>query len=178
MLRYKVITSPVIYPIDATDATVKQHLRLSGTDADDLLTEYIKASVEDIERYIGYPLMTQVIEVKLTDYPEKEQILTGNVNDIISYTYYDGTDTIEVTGAAATGLQIDKYGLLSYVINRDWVDGTEFKFKCNAGYTVATCPANLIQACRLLVMSKYEDREGKEPMPETVSNILDLHLLY
>lgn len=177
MLRHKVITPSVIYPI-SVDATLRDHCRISGTDDDTLLTEYIYAAVEEIERYIGYPLMTQVIEVKLEDVPIKKQPLTGNVNDIISYRYYDGSAYVEETGTDATGIQIDKYGLMSYAFNKTWPTGTEYTIKCNAGYTVALCPEDIKQACRLLVMSKYENRDGKIEMPETVISILDRHLLY
>ena len=179
MLRYKVITASVVYPITATDATLHDHLRIgaSDTDFDDLITEYIKSSTEDIERYIGYPLMTQVVEIRIDDALIINQPLIGNINDIISYSYYDGTSTITETGTAATALPINKYRIMSYTLNRDWPSGTEYKIKCNAGYTVLLCPQDLIQACRLLVMSKFENREGTNGMPETVTRILDMHTL-
>ena len=179
IVRHKVITAPTIYPILATDETLKRHCNLSTTDTDedDLLTEYIKSAVEEIERYIGYPLMTQVIECSIPDNIQELQSLTGNVNNIVSYKYYNGTTETEVSGAAATGLEVTKWPLLSYVKNTAWPSGTNFRIKCNAGYTVDNCPSDIKLACRLLVMSKYENREGNVEMPETVTNILDFHYL-
>lgn len=179
LIRHKVITPSTIYPILATDEVLKRHLNLStvDTDEDDLLTGYIKSSVLEIERYIGYPLMTQVVEVQVSDPVNKLQRLVGNINDLISYKYHDGDADVEVTGVTATGLEVTRWPILSYVENDDWPSGTNYRFTCNAGYTVALCPTDIKQACRLLVMSKYEDREGINDMPQSVINILDFHYL-
>jgi uncharacterized phiE125 gp8 family phage protein len=179
IVRHKVITPAVIYPILATDEVLKRHCNLSTTDTDedDLLTEYIKSAVEDIERYIGYPLMTQVIECSIPDTIDKLQRLTGNVNDIVSYTYYNGTEDVTVSDASATGLEVSKWPILSYVKNDTWPTGTNYRIKCNAGYAVADVPSDIKQACMMLVMAKYEHREGDVGMPETVMNILDYHFL-
>lgn len=179
IVRHKVITAAVVYPILATDEVLKRHCNLSTSDTseDDLLTIYIKSAVEDIERYIGYPLMTQVIECSIPDTIEKLQSLTGNVNDIISYEYYNGTTDIEVTGSSATDLEVSRYPILSYVKNTAWPTGTNYRIKCNAGYTTSTIPEDLKLACMMLVMAKYENRDGNAEMPETVMNILDFHYL-
>lgn len=182
LIRHKVVTPSVIYPIQATDEVLKRHMNLStvDTDEDDLLTDYIKASVQEIERYIGYPLMTQEVEVIVSDPILSEQRLIGNINDIVSYKYYDGNADVEVTGTDATNLIVSKYPILSTVknvIGDSWSSGTNFRFTCNAGYTVDNVPNDIKQACRLLTMYKYEDREGKGGMPQTVINILDFHYL-
>lgn len=179
IVRHKVITPATIYPIMATDEILKRHCNLSTTDTseDDLLTVYIKAAVEDIERYIGYPLMTQVIECSIPDTIQKEQRLTGNVNDIVSYKYYDGSADVEITGSTATALEVVRYPTLSYVKNDSWPSGTNYRITCNAGYTTANIPNDLKLATIMLVMSKYENRDGSAPMPETVTNILDFHFL-
>ena len=181
MLPYKVTTSPVIKPL-TIDATLRQHLRISSGDTseDTLVGLYIDSITEEIERYIGYPLMTQEIEVKVGDTILEVQELTGNVLDVVSYTYINSSDVLTtVTGATATGLQVDKYGLLSYVNNEDWPTGTDFRIKCNAGYTVANIPADLLDACRLLLMHRFEVRgPSQSGMPDTVEYILDRHLLY
>lgn len=179
---YKVITSPTSYPIDV-DETLKRHCNLSTTDTseDALLLGYIKAATEEIERYIGYPLMAQTIEVKVPDPIKEEQELTGNVNGVNSYTYYDGTTDVVESGEAAEELVAKKYPILTYVGEEDYpwpTGGTNFRFNCAAGYTQLTCPESIKQACRLLVMAMYEDREGYKGMPETVMNILDYHILY
>jgi uncharacterized phiE125 gp8 family phage protein len=174
MLPYSVITAAVIEPIQV-DATLRMHMRLSGTDTseDALLTEYVSAATEYVERYIGYPLMTQVVELKLTKQPTNPQDLTGSINDIITYTIDDGAD---IDGAS---LSVEKYGILSQVRYSSFASGTLFKFKCNAGYTVNNIPHDVKQACRLLVMHMYEIREShKVSAPDTVTDILDRHLLY
>lgn len=182
LIRHKVVTPSVIYPILSTDEILKRHCNLdtADEDEDDLLTDYIKSSVQEIERYIGYPLMTQVVEVVFDDPISKVQRLIGNINDIVSYKYYNGTADVEVTGTDATDLIINRHPILATVenvIGDEWPTGTNFRFTCNAGYTVANCPDDIKQACRLLVMSKYENREGVGMMPETVTNILDFHYL-
>ena len=167
MLPYTVITAATIKPI-LVDTTLRMHLRLSATDTteDDLLDEYVSAATQYIERYIGYPLMTQVVELKLSEQPNVPQDLTGSINDIITYTIDDGSD-------------IEKYGILSQVRHSSFTSGSLFKFKCNAGYTVDNVPFDIKQACRLLVMHMYEVREShKMSAPDTVTDILDRHLLY
>lgn len=177
MHPHRVITPPTIYPIEV-DAVLKAHCRINENDTDDdaLLAEYIKASTEIIERYIGYPLMTQVIEVKVPTVT-KTTNLTGNVLEVTQYTYYDGSSTQTVTDVS--DLTVEKFGLLSKVTNEEWPSGSDFKFKCNAGYTVDNIPADIRLACRLLVMRMYEEREPKVvSLPDTVEVILDNHLLY
>lgn len=174
MLPYTVITPAAIKPI-LVDATLRLHLRLSATDTseDDLLDAYVDAATQYIERYIGYPLMTQVVELKLTKQPTEPQDLTGSINDIITYTIDDGSD---IDG---TSLSVEKYGILSQVRYDSFASGSLFKFKCNAGYTVDNIPEDIKQACRLLVMHMYEVRESvKVSAPDTVTDILDRHLLY
>ena len=179
MLRYKVTTAATVHPILATDATVHDHMRIGANDTsyDALIAEYILAATLEIERYIGYPLMTQVVEIRIDKTLIVNQPLIGNINDIISYSYYDGSSTITETGVLATGLPINKYGNMAYTLNRAWPSGSEYKIKCNAGYTIILCPDDIKQACRLLVLSYFENREGKQEMPATVTRILDLHAL-
>ena len=179
---YKVISAPTIYPIDV-DETLKRHCNLSTSDTseDTLLLGYIKAATKDIERYIGYPLMTQVIEVKVPDPIKKVQELTGNINGVQQYTYYNGTTDVVEDEDAATELQIWDYEMPHSIGETlyPWPSGgTNFRFRCDAGYTQSTCPDNIKHACRLLVMAMYEDREGYKGMPETVTEILDYYILY
>ena len=174
MLPYTVITAATIKPI-LVDTTLRMHCRLSSTDTseDDLLDAYVDTATQYIERYIGYPLMTQVVELKLTKQPTVPQDLTGSIIDIITYTIDDGSD---IDG---TALSVEKYGILSQVRHSSFVSGSLFKFKCNAGYTVDNIPEDIKQACRLLVMHMYEVRESqKMTAPDTVTDILDRHLLY
>jgi uncharacterized phiE125 gp8 family phage protein len=186
VVKYRVVTQPVITPIEATDEVLKRHCNLDTTDTDEdaLITTYIKSAVSQIEKYIGYPLMTQVVEIQIPERVEgkrytiqEKQVLIGNVNDIVSYKYYNGTQDVEITGTEATSLTVEKYPILSYVRNESWGGGTRYRIKANVGYTALTVPDDIKDACRMLVMQKYENREGAVSMPEAVINILDLYYI-
>ena len=162
-------TAPAIDPITLTE--IKAHCRIDISDDDTYLGTLIKAGVSYIEALTGIRLVSQTWYFYMDDFPTGSELILpiGPVTAISSVKY-----TSESTGAVAT-LSTDYYSndLVSLPariflkpdyswpdVSEDVVNGVVVEFV--AGYavseSVATTPADLKAAVKLLVSHWYEHR--------------------
>jgi len=63
----QLVTAPVLLPV--TLDRLKQHLRITHSEEDDLLTAYLKAAVGIVEQLTWRALLTQTLRMTLDDFP-------------------------------------------------------------------------------------------------------------
>ena len=154
-------------------ATVKEHLRVSGSSEDTLLQIYIDAALAMAEQYLWRKLQLQVIEEVYpcfmnrfdTSYP---------INSITSIKYFDESeveqtltvaDYYETYDNAKSKNSIYKVGTLEEP--SVWLDKAfPVEITYVTGYADGSVPKPIINAMLLLVGEMYENREDSEHKSE------------
>lgn len=167
MLTIKVVTAPAVEPITLTEA--KLHCKVDLTTDDDLITALIVAAREEIERRTWRALITQTLELILSDWPSASaiEIPRAPLQSITSVKYKD-RDGNETTWDSANYLAgTDSVpGVLALAWDASWPSGDLYpvepiRIRYVAGFTnAAAVPQSLKQACLLLVAHWYEAREA------------------
>lgn len=167
MLTIKVVTAPAVEPITLTEA--KLHCKVDLTTDDDLITALIVAAREEIERRTWRALITQTLELILSDWPSASaiEIPRAPLQSITSVKYKD-RDGNETTWDSANYLAgTDSVpGVLALAWDASWPSGDLYpvepiRIRFVAGYGLAVAvPQSLKQACLLLVAHWYEAREA------------------
>lgn len=167
MLQIKVVTPPSVEPVTLVEA--KLHCKVDVTTDDDLITALIVAAREEIERRTWRALVTQTLELILSDWPSADRIELPRapLQSITSVKYKD-KDGNETTWPGANYLAgTDSVpGVLALAWNASWpsvdlypVEPIRIRFV--AGYGLAaSVPTSLKQAVLLLVAHWYEQREA------------------
>jgi uncharacterized phiE125 gp8 family phage protein len=160
----KLITAPTTEPVSLSDA--KEHLVISDSLHDDLITSAIKAAREWVEQYLGKCLINQTWELALDDFPEEIELIKLPVSSIDSIKYID-QDGAEQT-ITATNYGIDDYSPRHWVIpvsGYSWPvpldSANAVKVRYVAGYGSASdVPGPIVQAIKLLIGDFMENREN------------------
>ncbi len=167
MLQIKVVTPPSVEPVTLVEA--KLHCKVDVTTDDDLITALIVAAREEIERRTWRALVTQTLELILSDWPgaDRIELPRAPLQSITSVKYKD-KDGNETTWPGANYLAgTDSVpGVLALAWNASWpsvdlypVEPIRIRFV--AGYGLAaSVPTSLKQAVLLLVAHWYEQREA------------------
>lgn len=167
MLQIKVVTPPSVEPVTLVEA--KLHCKVDVTTDDDLITALIVAAREEIERRTWRALVTQTLELILSDWPGADRIeLPRAPLQSITTVKYKDKDGNETTWPGANYLAgTDSVpGVLALAWNASWpsvdlypVEPIRIRFV--AGYGLAaSVPTSLKQAVLLLVAHWYEQREA------------------
>ena len=88
-MNFTVKTGPTKKAIEID--VLKKHLRLTGDAEDGLLKDYLDAAIDEAQKFLGRPLITQTITGTLDEWPSDGVIEIENppVQSITSIKYYD-----------------------------------------------------------------------------------------
>lgn len=162
--------APSVEPV--TLAEVKAHLRVDGSDEDDLLSALIVGAREWAENYTGRAFVDRTLRVDIPDFYDDILLPFAPVSAIVSVQYWD-TSSPSVQQTLSSDI---------YDLNRDTVyrkhgeswecvyprpDAVSITFK--AGYASNSSPEDITenipqsvkQAMLLAIGDMYENREGK-----------------
>ncbi|MDI7861266.1 head-tail connector protein [Rhizobiaceae bacterium n13] len=161
-MTYATIRPPLAEPLTLAEA--KAHLRLDGSDEDDLLLPLVKAAREHLERLSGLCLMTQALRLYRDDWPADGviQIARGPVQAIESVTVYDtGGEPVAVS---LDGHRLDgashpaRLTLNQFVNSHAAINGIEIDFVAGFGDAATDVPDMLKRALTMHVAHMFEWR--------------------
>lgn len=162
----KITTAAAIYPVTVDE--VKANLRLDGTDQDTLLTSYIAAATDAVERASWVSLINRSITITY-DYcfPGTIELPAPPLSSVTSINYIDvdgDTQTVDTEIYA-----IDNVSTLARVypaLNQIWPTTADVKnavtliYVAGYGATAATVPAVSKQLIIQLASDYYEHAEA------------------
>lgn len=171
MMRYslKQTSGPGAEPITLAEA--KAHLRISGTDENDLITALIQAAREMAETYTKRQLITATYTAKYKDFPDLEgsiQIPRTPLQSVSSITYVDNQGSTQT-------LSTDVYEVLeddteAYVVLKPLQSWPEVQAERKQAVTVtfvagygnagSDVPAAARSAMLMLIGHLFENRES------------------
>jgi len=150
-------------------ATVKEHLRISGSDEDTLIQIYIDAALAIAEQHLWRKLPLQTIEEVFTCFHNRFD-LSYPINSITSIKYFDESeveqtltvaDYYEIYDNAKQKNSIYKVGTLE--TPSFWLDKAfPVEVTYTTGFEDDTVPKPIINAMLLLIGDMYENREDTE----------------
>ena len=165
----KIVTAPQSEPISLPD--MKDHLRVTGTDEDALITTLIEAAREYCESYQNRAYITQTWEFALDEWPENGIISIPKppLQSVTSIKYY-GTDDAEYIWDPSN-YQVDTHrqpGRVAPVYGKAWpsttlrpMNGILITFEAGQADADAV-PERVKQAIKVLVGHLYENREATD----------------
>jgi len=155
----------------AYDDNLKSHLRVFDDEDKDLINEYIKAASIYIEKYIGYPILSEKIEVIVRadgislELPQS----TGSVQKIY---LREETGWTEITPETPI---LDNYNVYKLYYSNNIKDKFLYKVEATLNYCI---PSSLQHAAYLLVGEMFENRENRpERYANKVNHLLDLETI-
>lgn len=137
------------------DANLKNHLRLFDDSDEALVTSYIRAAGDYIEKYIGLPILSNQFTVIGYADNYNFELPKGTVAiSTIQERQSDGTWS-EITPITE---QLDNYGVYTQYYDEALTDGMEYKFDI-----ITECQiSNIVkQAAYLIISEMYEQRENR-----------------
>jgi len=162
----KVVSITGADPLSLT--TVKDHLRVSGSDEDALLTIYLNAALETVEEYLWRKLRLSTVS---DSFPYWKSVfdLSFPINSITTIEYFEDLETTATLGSGFYEVyddaKIDNYlyrvgttELPEHVTDKKF----PIKVTYTTGYTDGNVPSAILNAMLLLVGDMYENREDSE----------------
>ena len=152
------------------DDNLKNHLRLFDDADEALVTSYIRAAGDYIEKYIGLPILSNQFTVigYADDYYfelPKGTVAISTIQERQSNGTWD-----EITPITE---QLDNYGVFCKYFDEALTDGYEYKFDI-----ITECQvSNLVQqAAYLMIAEMYEQRENRSQNTSVFSRSADMLL--
>lgn len=182
------VTAPTSDPVSL--AEVKEHLRITSTDEDALITSLVGSAKESGETITGRALITQTWDLSLDSFPQVIDIPKPPLQSVTSITYIDtdgATQTLastEYTVDTKTepGRIVPAYGK-SWPSTRDIVNAVTVRFV--AGYGNATAvPKSLKQAMLMHIEHMFGNRGTVaignivNEIPLTMQSLYSMHRVY
>lgn len=166
---------PVAEPLSLSDA--KDHLRITDSVEDDLVTAYIVAARKWVENYTGRSIAEQTIRFNLDEFPHTYQSILLPQSPVRAITSVQYVDTDGATQTlAGSEYDVDIYNLparLEASYNSTW---PSTRPKNNAviityttGYTAP--PSDIVHALKLIVGGFYNMRESECPQQGYTASI-------
>ena len=160
-----------------TLASLKLHLKVSSTTENDLLTSYIVACREYVEKYLNRALVKQTVTMVLDTFPTVNYI-NLRLTPIISLTslkYY--IDEVETSFTDVTIDTVSKPSRLNLTLDNSFpsVDNIRSVIKVVyvAGYSdVVNCPDVYKNAIMLMAADMYANRENPTRQYKTLADKL------
>ncbi len=160
------ITAPSLEPMTLAEA--KLHLRVDGTDEDDLITALIVAARRRAEHLLTRALITQTWELTLDEFPAADiQLPKPGVLSIVSVKYLDSAgveQTVDSADYALDAATIPGWVLLAsdatWPTTYDGANAVRVRFTCGYGPAASDVPADVVAWCKLQVGALYRNREG------------------
>lgn len=160
------ITAPSLEPMTLADA--KLHLRVDGTDEDNLITALIVAARRRAEHLLTRALITQTWELTLDEFPAADiQLPKPGVLSIVSVKYLDSAgieQTVDLADYALDAATTPGWVLLAsgatWPTTYDGANAVRVRFTCGYGPAASDVPADVVAWCKLQVGALYRNREG------------------
>lgn len=183
MITYsKVITPNALDPVWLSEA--KAHLKIDGTDEDDLITKKIMTATAMCERYAGLSFMTQTRRVALDRFCGDIVLPYGPVQSITDFIYIDENDaeqdvdpatyTLDTHSGISVVRVLESWPATNKVLNNIQLDYV-------AGFDLAAdVYPEAKEAILRLTTRLYEDRgdENQPLMTEEITDLLDMIKVY
>ena len=165
----KLITPPAAEPVTLQEA--KEHLRITGSDEDALLTTFIEVAREYCEEYQNKAYITQTWDLSLDEFPESPYSLPKPpLQSISSIKYYDQDGTEQEFNA--TDYLVDTAsvkGRISLAYGKTWpsvtlqpINGVVIQFVAGYGDATTDVPERIRNAIKVLIGQIYENREATD----------------
>ena len=160
------VSGPGLYGSDAlTEA--KAHLRVTSSDENSLISMYINASVEFIERYCGVTLAQTTWQLDLPHFPTADRFIElprGPVSSVGSMYYYDADNVSTLWAASDYQTSFSELPAKIYLEEGDtWEDTYErpdaVRVQYTAGYTWASIPDRWKLPIFYMVAHQYQFRQ-------------------
>lgn len=156
------VTGPTLEPVTLIEA--KDHLNLSQNDGthDDILTQYIAASRQQLETDINYALLVRTMRVKL---PEIASVRfpMGPLISITSVTYFDANNAQQTLStslySADTATSCMRLIGDTFPSVYDRWDAVTINYTIGKAATAASVPALYKSAILLLIGHYFENRD-------------------
>lgn len=174
-----VTITPGTATVVVTLAKAKKHLRVdaSFTEEDDIIQDYIDASIVMAENFIGGHILDKNMVIKMTAFDNPLVFEAFPVKSVTSVSYFpEGSDEAQDLDAE------------SYVLNSETPNRYKLRFKgdlpatatredavtvtINIGMSTATVPKPICQSVLLLVADMFERREDRTETITTTSAAL------
>ena len=188
MIRLQLITGPSTELVTLQEA--KDHLRVSGSDEDDLITNYIRTARQIMEAYTDRSFIEQTFKQFFDKFPDEDylELTKAPLISVASVKYKLGGDELTFSN---TNYEIDQSGIVPRIYlkyNSSWpsVDAERNAVTVTFAAGYDTVPAPIIDAAKLLVGHLYENRDdrivrpgnARAAMPTTVSYLLNPYRLW
>jgi uncharacterized phiE125 gp8 family phage protein len=160
---------------------VKNHLRITGTDEDDVLLQFIAAIRQKTETYLRRTLVTSTWVQTLDNFPELVRLEMGPVQSITSISYID----VDGNTQAYTTFQYDSTGRLlpawgyTWPSTRDQLEAVTITYVCGATHA-GNVQQDIKLAMLLWIGSMDINRENTafsqvSVIPESAKSILNMY---
>lgn len=166
-MKLTLATAPTVEPATLTEA--KLHLRVDGTDEDNLITDLIKASRAWCEHQSGRAFLEQTWRMSLDEFPDEDQIVLPRprLASITTIKYYDISGVQQTMSSTLYQVDTeDEPGAVYPAPNTTWPDTQSGRINAVEIVYVAKCAASaaaldprIKQAVLLLVAHWYQNRE-------------------
>lgn len=182
------VTAPTSEPVSLAEA--KEHLRVTATDEDALITSLVGSAKESAETITGRALITQTWDLSLDSFPQVIDIPKPPLVSVTSITYIDtagATQTLASTEytvdtKSEPGRIVPAYGK-SWPSTRDIVNAVTVRFV--AGYGNATAVPKSIKQGMLMHIEHMFDNRGTvnignvvNEIPLTMQSLYNMHRVY
>lgn len=167
-MALKKITPPAIEPVSLAEA--KSHLRVDGTDEDDLITGWITTAREYAEGYQNRTYITQTWELWLDCWPRGDYIrIPRPPLQVVASVKYYGTDGTEYTMDPGDYIvdAVSEPGRVALGYGKTWpattlrpVNGIVARYTAGYGDGAEDVPKMVKQAILLMVGHWYRNREA------------------
>ena len=165
-LNIKPVAGPTSFGTDAlTEA--KAHLRVTSSDENSLISMYINASVEFIERYCGVTLGSTTWELQLPHFPRVDRFIElprGPVTNVGSLYYYDENNVSTLWASSDYQTSFSELPAKLYLEEDDvWEDTYDrpdaVRVQYTAGYAWADLPDRWKLPIFYMVAHQYRYRQ-------------------
>lgn len=181
-MRLKLTTAPLSEPV--TLAQAKLHLKVDGTDDDDLITALIKAARQIAERETKRALITQQWEMIMDSAPEEFEIPKPPLIRVLQIKTIDtdGVEAVVSTSRYNVDCSRDSPGRVKLATGYVWPthrDFASFIVTFDGGY--GDKPENIPEPLRqgvLQVIGHLYDNRGSEEIPAGAKAIFQRYKVY
>lgn len=185
------VTAPEVEPVTAAEA--KLHLRVDGSDEDELITALIVAAREYVENFTHRALIYQTWDLKLDGFPcwnEAIWLPKAPASSVTSVTYVDANGVTQTWSSSLyttdfpTGVQarrgriVPAYGQY-FPDTRRVINAVTVQFVAGYGASGSAVPAGLKSAMKILIGTWFgPGRQGVQVgnivnvIPQTVDSLL------
>ena len=163
-MDWLVTTEPATEPVTLAEA--KLHLRVDGSDDDDLITELIKSARRFCEKFQNRAFITQTITAKMDEFSDPIVLPMPRLISVTSVKYYD-EDGVQQT-LASSYYDVDttsEPGKITLAYNQSWPTirgihhSVEVIYTAGYGAAASNVPEEVKSAMKLLLGHLYEHRE-------------------